>query len=748
MKLAASGSRDGQNGEASIGGRLVRAVKGPLALVFLTLIVVFQLACAGFPGFSPPAISGEERAAYDSAMGNLPGNPAAATSALEGFLATWPRSQLADDAAEQLAEIRFAAGDEEGGLRWLGRILSESPNSDRAAPARLRLAQFEYGRDKRSTARRLLEPLRLDRLSLPERRAALRLRVALSQTPVERLGHLVDLRAALADEARERVDDQKIQGRLGDRLAVVDREIAGLIESAAPAELEAMLDDLDGDPPATLVAFELAQRALDAGQLESADRRLDRANRLVRTDDDRARLQVLRERLALLEETADADADLPRLRELVDRPRPRTDGARGKVGVVLPLTGRFGEFGQESLRGLLLATDAFVEVEDPEDAVALPDVSAGRASDFASEIGTAAAGRPEIRLIVRDTGSEPERAAAVVRELAADPEIVAIVGPIFSAESIAAAEAAQSEGIPLITLSHREEVSAGRPEVFRTRTAPTDEVDVVVAHAFEAFSAKRFAVLYPANRYGRGMRQLYWDAVVARGGKMVAASSYDPDSTDFGSAVRDMIGYRFLTDDERKALREREDVLRSARRMEPEEAAKLRSEEYSKLGPEGDPLPPIVDFDVLFIPDAADKIALIAPALAFAEIRGVKLLGTSEWLDDELPRIARHHLTGAVISTAFYPESDVPFVTEFVESYRKTFGGVPGAYAAQAFDAGNLVLVQLASGRDDRRGIRAGLLETRAYPGATGVLTMRPDGNARRRPFLLGVSGRRFQSLD
>ena len=60
----------------------------------------------------------------------------------------------------------------------------------------------------------------------------------------------------------------------------------------------------------------------------------------------------------------------------------------------------------------------------------------------------------------------------------------------------------------------------------------------------------------------------------------------------------------------------------------------------------------------------------------------------------------------------------------------------------------NLILVQLASGRTDRRGIREGLLDVRAYPGATGVLTMRPDGNARRRHFLLSISGRRFRSLD
>ena len=67
---------------------------------------------------------------------------------------------------------------------------------------------------------------------------------------------------------------------------------------------------------------------------------------------------------------------------------------------------------------------------------------------------------------------------------------------------------------------------------------------------------------------------------------------------------------------------------------------------------------------------------------------------------------------------------------------------------AEAFDAANLVLVQMSAGRRNRAGIREGLLDTRAFPGATGVLTMHPNGNARRRPFLLRVSGRRVVPLD
>ena len=140
--------------------------------------------------------------------------------------------------------------------------------------------------------------------------------------------------------------------------------------------------------------------------------------------------------------------------------------------------------------------------------------------------------------------------------------------------------------------------------------------------------------------------------------------------------------------------------------------------------------------------------SVVAPGLAFHEINDVGLLGPSDWLDDELLRVGRRHVAGAVISSPFHAESDLPFVVEFVEGYRNTFAAEPDMYAAEAFDATNLVLVQLSAGRDDRKGVRAGLLDTRAFPGASGVLTIHPDGNARRRPFLLRVSGRRFQPLD
>ncbi|MBB82701.1 MAG: hypothetical protein CL931_02690 [Deltaproteobacteria bacterium] len=717
-------------------------------LVLLSLIglALGQAGCAGF-GSGEPQVPREQRAAYDAAMGRLPADTRGAIASLEGFLDLYPRSLLADDALEQLSQLAFAAGREEAGRRYLGQILANHPRGDRAASARLRLAQLEYGRDKRVAARSLLEPLDLERLSRTDQRAALRLKATLARTPLERLEALTALRARLVEASREGTDPASAW-RLRSRLGSVDAELDTLTRRAATPELEEMLGSLRGRPPAGAMALELSRRALDAGQLDLAERRLRRTADLVRGELEEAELRVLQERLVRLVEVAQAEAALPPLRELVGRPMPRTEDARGTIGVVLPLSGDFVDYGQESLRGILLAADLFTDPKAESDTEAVLPGSPRESVEQALPSRDAPVRRSDIKLVVRDSEGDPGKAAAAVRELAQDPSLVAILGPIFSQESLAAAAAAEEEGVPLVALSTREDLPEERANAFRTRTTPKDEVAVLVDHAFDSLEAERFAVLYPRTRYGRGMRKLYWEAVTARGGKMVAASSYDPEAVDFASAIRNMIGYRFLSSLERRALEERSGLLRASRRLEPEEQALLRAAAYEVLGPEGDPLPPIIDFDVLFVPDAAETIALIAPGLAFHEIGDVGLLGPSDWLDDELLRVGRRHVAGAVISSPFYPESDLPFVAEFVEGYRKTFAREPDMYAAEAFDATNLVLVQLSAGREDRDGVREGLLDTRAFPGATGVLTMHPNGNARRRPFLLQVSGRRFRPLD
>ena len=143
-----------------------------------------------------------------------------------------------------------------------------------------------------------------------------------------------------------------------------------------------------------------------------------------------------------------------------------------------------------------------------------------------------------------------------------------------------------------------------------------------------------------------------------------------------------------------------------------------------------------------------EQIGLLAPQLAFHELTGVQLLGVSDWYHPELIEIAQEHVSGAVISALFDPNSRFGFVSDFVEAYRDTFASEPDAFSAHSFDAANLVLVQLARGFESRNEVRKGLLRMHAYPGASGVTSVRPDGNARKRPFLLQIKGSKILPLD
>jgi ABC-type branched-subunit amino acid transport system substrate-binding protein len=569
-------------------------------------------------------------------------------------------------------------------------------------------ARLEYARGNEGDAARIMGRTRLNRLSPEERRGAYRVLADVLSDPVARLRFLSKLRAEEPDE---------------DAVALIDVEIDEILRELDARGLDRAADQLGTRAPAARVQVTIAERALEAGDLRSARRAVERAARLPLAPQYAGRLRVVRERVRLGEEGEPRGVELPSFAEVMDREPPSTAAASGTLGVVLPLSGRFASFGEESLNGILLAAGVFGAEGDP---------GAG----------------PTVRVLIRDSAGRPERAARAVRELARNDEVVAIVGPLLAGECEAAAAAAEAAGVPLLTLTGRTEIARERPHVFRLRTTPGEEVRDLVDHAMRGLGALSFAILYPRDAYGRGLRSLFWDAVEERGGEIVAVAAYDPEATDFAEPIRRLVGYVLLSEEEEELLEERESMRRDARRLPPEEALALRGEAMAMTGPDGEPLPPIVDFDVLFIPESHEKVVLLAPQLAFHEATGARLLGTSGWYDPELVSIARHHVEGAVFAAHFFPESPLPFVQRFAERFQSAFATAPDAFGAQGFDAANLVLVQLAQQRHSREALREGMLSTRAYPGVTGVLSILADGNAHKRPFLLGVERGRIIQVE
>jgi branched-chain amino acid transport system substrate-binding protein len=675
----------------------------PRGCAALAVAVALLGACAGFERAERAPATEEERSAFATAMAAVEGDPGVAEQRLAAFVATWPRSPLADDAAMELAKLEAARGDREAALAHYTFVIREHPDGNRTDAARVYAATIESARGNAGDAARIMGRTRLERLTPEERRLAYRVLADVLSDPVAQLRWLARLRAEEPD---------------ADAVALIDVEIDEIVRGLDGRGLARAARQIDAEIPAARIQVARAERALDAADLDEAREALDRAAELPIAPQYASRLRSARERLRMREEGPPDLTDLPTFAEVRSVRVPPTAEATGTIGVVLPLSGRFAHFGEEALQGILLAAGIFGD------------------------------GEAAMRLEIRDSAGRPEHAAAAVRNLAQDENVVAVVGPLLASECEAAAQAAEEEGIPLVALTARAEVARDRPYVFRVRTMPVEEVHALVDHSMRDLGALTFAILYPRDAYGRALRDLFWDAVEVRGGEIVGVASYDPEATDFGDPIRRLVGYVLLTDEEKELVKERDAMRRRARRLPPEEAMALRDEALALTGPEGEPLPPIIDFDALFIPESHEKVVLIAPQLAFHEVTGTRLLGSNEWFAEDLLKIAGKHVEGALITAQYFPESPLPFVQDFEHRFETTFDQPPDAFAAQGFDAANLLLVQLADRRETRESLRDGMLTVRGYPGVTGILSMRADGNAHKRPFLLEIERGHFVEVD
>lgn len=683
--------------------RLLRAPRR--AAVWVAGLLLLALACA------TPQATVEEQQAYDEAVSVLSESPEEAALRLEDFLRVHRTSPLAEEAAWRRAQLALDGGDRPRAVFWLGWLVRNHPSGPHSDLARVKLARLYLQTGDLEMARRVLEDVRIRNLDPADKRLAYRLRADLSEDRAARVQWLAATRAAAV-----------ASGVSPEAIELMDAEIEGAVDELDREELLRAWDLLEGRPPAARVALRLAQDDMDMGRYDAAGEGLRVASSYPLDAGERSLLEELSLRMELYEEGRGVDELLPTFAEVAAQPAPSRNGAAGTLGVVLPLSGPFAHYGEESLRGILVATRIFGD-EDP----------AGGA----------------VRLEVRDSGGDPSRAAAAVRELARLDDVVAIVGPLRAGSSEAAARAAEDEGVPLLALATQESIPRERPWVFRLRTTPEDELRYLVEHAFGKLQARRFAVLYPEDAFGRGMRDHFWQMVDERGGFVVAASSYDPDSTDFGESIKQLVGYSLLTRREYAALAERERFVRRGRRLRPATRAALAREiAEDMIGPEGRRLPPIVDFDALFIPDDYEQLKGVLPQLAFNDVTDVQLLGAGNWNNPELIDIAQEHVSGAIFSALFDVNSPFPFVADFVAAYRDSFGRDPDAFSAHAYDAANIVLVQLARGFETRETLREGILRTQAYPGASGVTSLLPDGNAKKRPFLLQVRKGSIVPLD
>ena len=352
---------------------------------------------------------------------------------------------------------------------------------------------------------------------------------------------------------------------------------------------------------------------------------------------------------------------------------------RNDIGVLLPLSGPFASYGELVKKGLDLALKEHNKTHFP------------------------------MRFIYRDTALDTS-VSRLVNGLANEDRVIAIIGPLLSANAMEAAREAQRQMVPLLALAQTDGLPQVGNFIFRDTITAEQQVRALVDYAM-ANERISFSVLKPQTRLGQQMTQLFEGMIRRGGGELIDIISYQEGTTDFRSQIEQLLWKGH------------------SRAIPEEKSGGMSAPEY--------PLPP---FDALFIPDFADNISLIAPQLVFYGLRDVMLLGINGWYSPELIGRAGRFLGDAVFVEAFYAQSRSPEVRHFVDLFQNEFGETPSVLEAQAFDAASLLLATIdrpeVANRDD---LRTALIQLDDLRGVTGTRGFDLDGEAIKKLNLLGV---------
>lgn len=353
------------------------------------------------------------------------------------------------------------------------------------------------------------------------------------------------------------------------------------------------------------------------------------------------------------------------------------------VGVLVPLTGKFAKFGQRTLQAIELA----FRIYNPSEADS------------------------KVTLHVADSGDDTEKALAGLKELVSDHHVAAVIGPLMSKGIDQVAALAQNLGVPLLSLAQQ---SVNQPGNFVFQFGLTAQLQAytIAKYAIDELKIKRFAILFPRDKFGEQYSQAFWDAVESLGGEIKGFEAYSPEDTDFRQVIDKLIG-TYYTD-----ARQREvDVLAEYRKTNNIKRKNRKTEMYFNL-------PPIVDFDAVFVPDEPKVIGQILPTFAYRDANQVKFLGTATWNSSELITRGQSYVEGSLFTDAFFSESSSSAVKKFTQKYRAAFESDPTAMEALAYDAAALLENLLRSGSSDsREKLRDQLTNSSNFSGVTGKIS-------------------------
>jgi ABC-type branched-subunit amino acid transport system substrate-binding protein len=365
---------------------------------------------------------------------------------------------------------------------------------------------------------------------------------------------------------------------------------------------------------------------------------------------------------------------------------PLSTRSKYTVGVILPLSGIHRPFGERALQGI-------------QSAIKETDSSL-------------------ISLAIRDSKGSPGGAEKVVEELVNKERVIAIIGPLLSIDVDRAAKKAQQLKVPLLTLSQKEVPTNKGDLVFQNSLIPSEQIQTLTDFAIKELDLRTFAVFYPNSPYGLYFKNLFNQEITRKGGKVFGVVVYQENQTDFSQEIKGF--FKIET-------------------IQKYDSRKKKDEEFT-VG---------VSIEGLFIPDAHDRVGTILSQMAYYDIKGLTFLGTSAWNGPGLISIGGKGAEGSIFVDAFFKKDPSPWVTLFVEEFRKTYQRDPETLEALSYDGAKLIKeILLSKSISSPLQLQEELRQVKNFQGVSGLKGFGEDGKAIRTLYILKVNKGQIEQIS
>ena len=301
-----------------------------------------------------------------------------------------------------------------------------------------------------------------------------------------------------------------------------------------------------------------------------------------------------------------------------------------------------------------------------------------------------------IEFVHQDDGCSAEGGQAGAQALAADPQIVAVIGTSCSSSALGVADRILGDqGILLVSPSNTSPAltDAAQHNPFYARTAHNDKIQgaVVADFAYNEAGAKSAATIHDGSPYAEGLQQAFADVFQQFGGSITTQEAVQVGDTDF------------------------KPLLTSIAADKP---------------------------DFLYYPIFVAEGGLITQqARETAGLEGTALAGsdgmfTPDWIEAAGAENAEDVFISGPDLTAF--SGGDFYQNEFLPAYEEKFGETTSVFHAHSFDATNMVLDaidEVAIATDDggllipRSQLRDALFGISGFEGITGTLACNENGD-------------------